>query len=96
MKEVIIFLLVIIGIITAPLLIWYWAMKKERASLLLLISMFAFVTIGLSVFFWLSSDIGNFIILFGIGSTISQSVFLFVASKIVPDIFEKFGIKRKK
>lgn len=96
MKELFIFLLAVFGIVIVLCLIWYWAMKKEKASLFLLISMFAFVNIGLGVFFWLGSDIGNIIIVISLGTTISQSFFLFVLSKIAPDIFEKIGIRQKK
>ncbi len=54
MKELFIFLLVMVSIPILMGLIWYWAMKNNKATLFLLIFLFAFVNIGLSVFFWIS------------------------------------------
>lgn len=97
MKEIIFPLLLLIFVpAIIPLSIWYWAMKKNKATLLLLISLFAFVTLGLGAFFWLGSkDKDITIFLISIGATISNSIFLFVLSKVAPQVFEALGIKRK-
>lgn len=96
MKELIIFVSAMLGIVVAVCLIWYWAMKKEKASLALLISILVFVDIGLAIFFRFNAGLDNTIIFSAIRVAFLQSLFIIILSKIAPGIFEKLGIKRKK
>ena len=96
MDPIIAFLLSLVGVVIAMCLIWYWAMKKRKATLRLLAVMFGFLVLGLSGFFGYTTQ-DNTIFIIAIGYTISQSVFILSLPKIAPVQFKilekKLGIK---
>jgi|CXWJ01.1.fsa_nt_gi hypothetical protein len=96
MDPIIIFLLALVGVVIAMCLIWYWAIKKRKATLRLLAIMFGFLVLSLSGFFWYATQ-DNTIFIVAIGYTISQSVFILSLPKIAPVQFKilerNLGIK---
>lgn len=92
MNPIIFFFLILIGIVIALSFFWYWAMKKQKASLRLLAAIFVLYTLGFGWFLWYATRDDTMIIIV-IGAIISQSVFFLTLPKIAPGIYKKLGIK---
>jgi hypothetical protein len=78
----------LLGVITIVLLsIFYWALKKRKATLRFLVLILGFVTLGLGgLFGYATQDSTIFIVC--IGATISQSTFILSLPRIVPAQFK--------
>jgi hypothetical protein len=82
--------LIVLGVLIIGLLsVFYWMLKKRKATLRFLALMFGILTLGLGGFFWYATqDSTTFIVC--IGATISQSALILSVPKIAPTQFKKF------
>jgi len=87
MDPIIIFLIAIAGVIVTICLIFYWAMKKRKATLRLLAVLFGVVTLGLGGFLGYATQ-SSTIFIVTLGAAISQSVFILSIPRIAPTQFK--------
>jgi hypothetical protein len=82
--------LIVLGIVIVVLMsVFYWMLKKRKATLRFLAFMFGVVTLGMGGFFWYAIQDGTTFI-FCIGATISQSALILSIPRIAPAQFKKF------
>lgn len=92
MNPIVNFFLVIASIIVVLSFIWFWATKRQKASLRLLTIIFAIFNLGLGGFLWYATRDSTIIVLV-FGAIISQSTIILMLPKIAPGVYKKFGIK---
>jgi hypothetical protein len=89
MDVVNLYLIVLSVVIVVLFLVFYWMLKKRKATLRFLALMFGIVTLGLGGFFWYATQ-DSTIFIFCIGATISQSALILSIPRIAPTQFKKF------